>query len=110
MNITFLTVFIQGILSFFSPCVLPLLPVYMGYLSGGTLKEESDGTKHYDRKKVMVNTIFFVVGISFAFFLLGMGLSVLGRFFSGNQLLFVRIGGIIVIMGFSEAAVYSARR
>lgn len=98
MNITFLTVFLQGILSFFSPCVLPLLPVYMGYLSGGTLKEESDGTKHYDKAKVMVNTIFFVIGISFAFFLLGMGLSVLGRFFSGNQILFVRIGGIIVIM------------
>ena len=98
MNITFLTVFLQGILSFFSPCVLPLLPVYMGYLSGGTLKEESDGTKHYDRSKVLVNTMFFVIGISFAFFLLGMGLSVLGRFFSGNQILFVRIGGIIVIM------------
>uniref|UniRef100_UPI0025D9904D redoxin domain-containing protein n=1 Tax=Butyrivibrio sp. TaxID=28121 RepID=UPI0025D9904D len=56
------------------------------------------GQKHYDRKKVMINTIFFVIGISFAFFLLGMGLSVLGRFFSGNQLLFVRIGGIIVIL------------
>ncbi len=98
MNITFLTVFLQGILSFFSPCVLPLLPVYMGYLSGGTLKEENDGSKHYDKAKVMINTIFFVIGISFAFFLLGMGLSVLGRFFSGNQILFVRIGGIIVIM------------
>lgn len=98
MNVTFITVFIQGLLSFFSPCVLPLLPVYMGYLSGGTLKESEDGTRHYDRAKVMFNTLFFVVGISFAFFLLGMGLSVIGRFFSGNQLLFVRIGGIIVIM------------
>lgn len=98
MNVTFITVFIQGLLSFFSPCVLPLLPVYMGYLSGGTLKENEDGTRHYDRAKVMFNTLFFVVGISFAFFLLGMGLSVIGRFFSGNQLLFVRIGGIIVIM------------
>ncbi len=98
MKITFLTVFIQGILSFFSPCVLPLIPVYMGYLSGGTLKEDSDGTRHFSRSRVMVNTVFFVVGISFAFFLLGMGLSVIGRFFSGNQLLFVRIGGIIVLM------------
>ncbi|MBQ8031364.1 MAG: redoxin domain-containing protein [Butyrivibrio sp.] len=98
MSVTFITVFLQGLLSFFSPCVLPLLPVYMGYLSGGTLKENEDGTKHYDRARVMVNTLFFVIGISFAFFLLGMGLSVIGRFFSGNQLLFVRIGGIIVIM------------
>ncbi|MBO6241680.1 MAG: redoxin family protein [Butyrivibrio sp.] len=98
MNITFITVFFQGLLSFFSPCVLPLIPVYMGYLSGGTLREKSDGSRYYDQKKVMVNTLFFVIGISFAFFLLGMGLSVIGRFFSGNQLLFVRIGGIIVIM------------
>lgn len=98
MNVTFITVFLQGILSFFSPCVLPLLPVYMGYLSGGTLKKDEDGNTHYDRAKVMLNTIFFVIGISFAFFLLGMGLSVLGRFFSGNQLIFTRVGGIIVIM------------
>lgn len=98
MNVTFITVFIQGLLSFFSPCVLPLLPVYMGYLSGGTLKVKEDGTKHYDKVKVMINTIFFVLGISFAFFLLGMGLSVLGRFFSGNQYVFVRIGGMIVIL------------
>ena len=111
MNISFFTVFLQGILSFFSPCVLPLLPVYMGYLSGGTLKEDSDGTKHYDRAKVMVNTLFFVIGISFAFFLLGMGLSVLGRFFSGNQILFVRIGGIIIILfGLYQLGVFGSSR
>ncbi len=98
MSVTILTVFVQGLLSFFSPCVLPLLPVYMGYLSGGTLKEDNDGNMHYDKRKVVFNTIFFVIGISFAFFLLGMGLSVLGRFFSGNQLVFVRIGGVIVIL------------
>lgn len=111
MNITFITVFIQGLLSFFSPCVLPLLPVYMGYLSGGTLKENEDGTRHYDRAKVMLNTLFFVIGISFAFFLLGMGLSVLGRFFSGNQMIFVRIGGIIVIMfGLYQLGVFGNSR
>ena len=111
MNVTFLTVFLQGLLSFFSPCVLPLLPVYMGYLSGGTLKEGEDGTRHYDRIRVMVNTVFFVAGISFAFFLLGMGLSVLGRFFSGNQILFVRIGGIIVIMfGLYQLGVFGSSR
>ena len=98
MNVSIFTVFIQGLLSFFSPCVLPLLPVYMGYLSGGTLKKGDDGQLEYDRKKVMVNTFFFVIGVSFAFFLLGMGISALGRFFSGNQMIFARIGGIIVIL------------
>ncbi|MCR4756532.1 MAG: redoxin domain-containing protein [Butyrivibrio sp.] len=98
MDISFITVFLQGLISFFSPCVLPLLPVYMGYLSGGTLGKAEDGTTHYDKKKVMINTLFFVIGVSFAFFLLGMGLSALGMFFMGNQMVFTRIGGIIVIL------------
>lgn len=111
MNVTFITVFLQGLLSFFSPCVLPLLPVYMGYLSGGTLKEDENGNRHYDRARVMVNTLFFVIGISFAFFLLGMGLSTLGRFFSGNQLLFVRIGGIIIILfGLYQLGIFGSSR
>lgn len=98
MDISFITVFLQGLISFFSPCVLPLLPVYMGYLSGGTLGKAEDGTTHYDKKKVMINTLFFVIGVSFAFFLLGMGLSALGMFFMGNQMVFTRIGGVIVIL------------
>ena len=93
-----ITVFLQGLFSFYSPCVLPLLPVYIGYLSGGTLTTEPDGTRHYDRKKLIVNTIFYVFGISFAFFLLGLGMRVVGRFFAGNQLLFARIGGVIVVL------------
>ena len=69
------TVFLQGILSFFSPCVLPLLPVYIGYLSGGTLTSDPDGTRRYDRKKLAVNTIFYVLGLSFAFFVHSAALS-----------------------------------
>lgn len=93
-----ITVFLEGILSFFSPCVLPLVPLYMGYLSGGTLKTNEDGSVEYDRKKVIINTLFFVVGIGMAFFLLGLGISAAGRFFKGNRLLFARIGGIIVVL------------
>lgn len=92
------TVFCQGIFSFFSPCVLPLLPLYIGYLSGGTGKREEDGQLHYDRKKAMVHTFFFVLGISFAFFVLGLGVSALGQFFKGNQLMFARAGGVFVIL------------
>ncbi len=98
INVSTFTVFLEGLLSFFSPCVLPLIPVYIGYLSGGTLKKAPDGKRYYDRKKVFVNTIFFVIGISMAFFLLGFGMNAIGKFFNGNQLLFARIGGIIVIM------------
>ncbi len=101
------TVFVQGILSFFSPCVLPLLPLYIGYLSGGTAKRGEDGRMYYERKKVMVHTLFFVLGISFAFFALGLGVSAFGRFFKGNQTLFARIGGIFVfLMGAYQLGIF----
>ncbi len=98
LSIPVITVFVQGLLSFFSPCVLPLIPIYMGYLSGGTRETDETGAIYYNKKKVMVNTFFFVLGVSFAFFLLGFVMTNVGRFFSGNQILFARIGGIIVIL------------
>lgn len=97
-SVPMITVFLQGILSFFSPCVFPLIPVYVGYLSGGTGRKGEDGRMIYDRKKVLCNTFFFVLGISFAFFMLALGMNALGSFFSGNRLLFARIGGVIIFL------------
>ena len=91
-----LTVFLQGLLSFFSPCVLPLVPLYVSYLAGGA-KTGPDGALSYPRGRVMINTFCFVLGVSFAFFSLGLGFSALGRFFSGNRMLFARISGILMI-------------
>ncbi len=95
VSISAVTVFLQGLLSFFSPCVLPLLPLYIGYLSGGAETELSAGER---RGRVMRNTVFFVLGVSAAFFLLGLGMSAVGRFFGEHRLLFARIGGVIVIL------------
>lgn len=50
-NVSFILVFLEGLLSFFSPCVIPLIPLYMGYLAGGGKKVDDDGTITYDRKK-----------------------------------------------------------
>lgn len=97
-SVSALTVFLQGVLSFFSPCVLPLIPLYVSYFAGGAKKIEEDGTVTYPRKKVMLNTLFFVLGISFTFFLLGLGFTTLGRFFSGNRIWFARFGGILMIL------------
>ena len=98
VGIPAITVFIQGLLSFFSPCVLPLVPLYIGYLAGGTRTVDEEGRVRYSRKKVMTNTLFFVIGVSFAFFLLGFGFTAAGRFFGSNRTLFARIGGIIVVL------------
>lgn len=97
-SISVITVFIQGLFSFFSPCVLPLIPLYIGYLSGGTQSRDENGSVFYKRSKVIRNTFFFVLGISFAFFLLGLGFTAAGHFFHNYQIWFTRIGGIIVIL------------
>lgn len=96
MDVSILTVFLQGIISFFSPCVLPLLPIYIGYLSGGTSSVGEDGRVYYKRSKVMLNTVFFVIGVSFTFLILGLGMTAVGGFFNSKQVIFSRISGILV--------------
>ena len=97
-SVSALTVFVQGLLSFFSPCVLPLIPLYVGYLAGGAGQVRDDGAIEYPRAKVLVNTVFFVVGVSFAFFLLGFGFTALGQFFTGSQRAFSVVAGIIMAL------------
>ncbi|MBQ3106345.1 MAG: redoxin domain-containing protein, partial [Eggerthellaceae bacterium] len=97
-SVSAVTVFIQGLLSFFSPCVLPLVPLYLGYLAGGALRRNDDGSVDYPRKTVMLNTAFFVLGISFAFLVLALGFTALGRFFSSNQRAFSAAAGIIMVL------------
>ena len=92
VQVSVLTVFVQGLLSFFSPCVLPLVPLYIGYLSGSA----KDGEVR--RGKVLLNTFFFVLGIGMAFFLLGIGATAAGKLFSDHRLLISRIGGVLVIL------------
>lgn len=102
-NISFLLVFLEGLLSFFSPCVLPLIPVYISYLAGNGKKTNIDGTITYDRNKVLLNTLFFITGISSTFFILGLSFTSLGTFLNSNKILFSRIGGtIIIVLGFSQ--------
>ena len=110
-SVPVLTVFLQGLLSFFSPCVLPLLPMYISYLSGGGRTVDQEGNVHYRRGKVLLNTAFFVLGISFAFFLLGLGFTAAGQFFRENRLLLGRIGGALVILfGLYQLGVFGSSK
>ena len=97
-SVSAVTVFLQGALSFFSPCVLPLVPLYVSYLAGGAAVVSKDGVRRYPRGKIFLNTLFFVVGISFAFFLLGLGLTALGDFFHDYQVWFARASGVIILL------------
>ena len=90
-GIPVLTVFLQGLLSFFSPCVLPLVPLYMGYFAGTS----REGNR---KVRIFINTVFFVLGISVAFFLLGFGFTTLGQFFNEQRIWLSRVSGIIMIL------------
>lgn len=91
-NVSFILVFLAGLTSFFSPCVLPLLPVYLGYLSGSDIAGEQK------TKKVLINTIAFVLGISVTFFLLGLAFTNIAQFFTSNRNIITKVSGIIVIV------------
>ncbi len=97
-NVSFILVFLEGILSFFSPCIIPLIPVYMSYLAGNTNDVSSNEEISYKRKQVFFHTVFFILGISFSFFILGISFTSFGRFFQSHKLLLTRIGGILIII------------
>lgn len=97
-SVSALTVFLQGLLSFFSPCVLPLIPLYVSYLAGGFRTVDPDGAIRYPRKKILLNTLFFALGISVTFFILGLGFTALGQFFSSGRVWFARVSGILMIL------------
>ena len=93
----YLSTFLGGVLSFFSPCVLPVIPLYIGYLSGGNLQ---------NRKRIIVNTIFFTIGISFAFFILSLGFSSLGMWLQQYKNIISKISGILIIaLGFFQLGI-----
>lgn len=97
-GVSVFTVFIQGLLGFFSPCVLPLLPVYITYLAGSGAVTQEDGTVIYPRKRTLLHTFCFTLGICAAFFLLALGFTALGTFLGTHRVWFTRICGIIMIL------------
>ena len=85
-----------GILSFLSPCVLPIVPPYLAYMGGISMGEmRSDGAA---RQRVILPALFFVLGLSTVFLFLGFTASYLGRFFLENQVFLARISGAVVIV------------
>lgn len=84
--------FTAGVLSFLSPCVLPLVPSYIGFLTGMTLPEMSGR-----RRAALVHAVLFVAGFSLVFVLLGATATALGRALNYYQLWLQRIGGVLII-------------
>ncbi len=92
------SLFMEGLLSFFSPCVLPIVPLYIGYLTKDYKRIDEDGKVSYSRKKTFLLTVSFVFGILFVYVLAGLSTGLIHDFFTNHELLFQLIGGIILIL------------
>ena len=93
------TSFVAGVLSFLSPCVLPLVPGYLTYMAGVSLEELEDGlTRQQLLKDVTANAATFVLGFSVIFILMGAGASAAGQWIRQNVPILVQIGGVVVIL------------
>lgn len=95
-KISLVVIFLEGLASFASPCVLPLLPVYLSYLAGASL-EEIEKSNHLKRSMVL-QSIGFVLGLSLVFIGLGATANALGRFMFEHGTLLRRISGIVIII------------
>ena len=91
-------IFLEGIISFFSPCVILLIPLYMGYLATNAKEVDENGNVTYKKKIVLIYTLFFILGISMSFFILGLSFTGLGLFFKDNRKIFLEIGGILIVI------------
>lgn len=97
-NINLLVVFIEGILSFFSPCILPILPIYLSMLSSSSIQSLKDENSKLYKSSLLKNTIFFTLGISTTFFILGSSVSALSNLFNEYKEMIMILGGILIII------------
>lgn len=97
-----LVALVAGLLSFLSPCVLPIVPPYLAYMGGVSMGELREG-----RRAAVVPALFFVMGLSTVFLLMGVAASAMGQFFLANQEWFGRLSGVVIIaLGLHFLGVY----
>jgi len=94
-EVSLLIAFLAGVLSFLSPCVLPLVPSYLSFVTGMTLEDLQEGA---DRKGTLLHASLFVAGFSLIFILLGASASFLGAFFRYYEVWIARVGGVVIIL------------
>ncbi|MGB9710663.1 MAG: cytochrome c biogenesis CcdA family protein [Thermodesulfovibrio sp.] len=94
-EITLIAAFAGGFLSFFSPCILPLLPVYISLFSGLSITEISQGSS---KLRILFHTLLFIAGFSTVYLALGAGSSLIGSLFFDYQYYLKIIGGVFLIL------------
>ena len=97
-TVTIPAAFAAGLLSFFAPCIVPLIPAYFTFITGYSLKELTDSPPGRVRRRVILSTAAFVAGFSVVFILLGASASYLGSFTQAYSRTIRVIGGILIII------------
>lgn len=106
MEINILVVFLAGMGTFLAPCIIPLVPSYLSYISGIALKEEHSGKQKF---KIILHTSFFIFGFGTAFSALQVLLfnfTNLASKLIGNNILNMVFGGIIIVMGLNMLGIF----
>jgi len=98
-NVSFLTAFAAGLISFLSPCVLPLVPGYISIISGFSLDQLKDEQQKATlRKALLINSLMFIVGFSLTFMAEGASASWIGQVVATRMRLLYRLAGLIIIV------------
>lgn len=90
--------FIAGVISFLSPCVLPLVPGYVSLISGATVDELSQQENGRLMRSVMLHSIMFILGFSIVFVMLGAGATMVGQVVGRYRVLLTYVAGIVIII------------
>lgn len=89
--------FVAGLLTFLAPCTLPLVPAYLSFIGGATGTPTNPEEQKATRRRVVINGLFYVIGFSVVFILLGSVFAAGGSLFAQHQLILQRFGGILVL-------------
>jgi cytochrome c-type biogenesis protein len=98
-NITFIGAFVAGMLSFLSPCVLPLIPSYITYLTGLSFADlQAEHPTHKVRQQTIIHSLIFVAGFTTVFVLLGASATFIGNYLQAHMGFMRKIGGVLIII------------
>lgn len=98
-NISFVGAFIAGLLSFLSPCVLPLMPSFITYITGLSFAElQTEHPSDKVRKQTIIHTTLFICGFTFVFVLLGASATFVGGLLQAHTVAIRRVGGILIVL------------
>ncbi|HEY3347011.1 MAG TPA: cytochrome c biogenesis protein CcdA [Nitrospirota bacterium] len=98
-DVSYLMAFTAGLLSFFSPCVLPLIPAYLSYITGMSIEQYSQELHGAARRRIVFNTLFFILGFAVIFIgVFGAGTTLVSTVLKQHKDLIGKVGGLVILL------------